>query len=91
LTVSLPTLEWLLAWREPVLTAGQVLLIILLVWMLQRLLTRCVTLLGKRYPQLPAELLSPLRGLIGAGQYVVAGVGAFGRLGAGAVMQLAPG
>jgi small-conductance mechanosensitive channel len=64
LTISLPTLEWLLAWREPLLTAGQVLLIILLAWLLQRLLTRGITRLGKRYPQLPAELLVPLRGVL---------------------------
>lgn len=64
MTITLPTLEWWLAWRTPLLTAGQVLLILLLAWLLQRLLTRGVTRLGKRYPQLPAELLLPLRGLL---------------------------
>jgi len=44
------------------LRAGQVLLILLLAWLFQRLLARGLTRLGARYPQVPAELLMPLRG-----------------------------
>ncbi|WP_085983472.1 MULTISPECIES: mechanosensitive ion channel family protein [Pseudomonadaceae] len=43
--------------------AGQVLLILILAWIAQRILTRGITRLGQRYPQLPPELLMPLRGL----------------------------
>ena len=54
---------WLASWSGPLLRAGQVLLILLLAWVAQRILTRGITRLGQRYPQLPAELLMPLRGL----------------------------
>ncbi|UCJ19063.1 mechanosensitive ion channel family protein [Pseudomonas sp. MM211] len=43
--------------------AGQVVLILVLAWLAQRILTRGISRLGHRYPQLPAELLVPLRGL----------------------------
>ncbi|MBP8204039.1 MAG: mechanosensitive ion channel family protein, partial [Pseudomonas sp.] len=52
-----------MAWREPLLRAGQIILIVLLAWVVQRILTRGITRLGNRYPQLPAELLMPLRGV----------------------------
>ncbi len=52
----------LAAWSEPLLRAAQMLAIILLAWLLQRLVTRGITRLGAHYPQLPGELLLPLRG-----------------------------
>ena len=64
MNIALPTLEWLTTWQEPLLRAGQVILILLLAWLAQRILTRGITRLGNRYPQLPAELLMPLRGLV---------------------------
>lgn len=64
MNITLPTLEWLMTWQEPLLRAGQVILIVLLAWLFQRILTRGITRLGNRYPQLPAELLMPLRGLL---------------------------
>jgi small-conductance mechanosensitive channel len=54
--------EWLSAYREPLLSGAQVLLIVLLAWLLQRLLVRGLGRLGARYPQLPPGLLLPLRG-----------------------------
>lgn len=61
---SLPAGEWLSAWREPLLIAGQVLLIICLAWLAQRIFTRAISRLSLRYPQLPAELMLPVRGLL---------------------------
>ena len=61
---ALPEWQWLLTWSEPLLRAGQVLLILLLAWLLQRLLGRGLRRLATRYPQLPAELLRPLRGIV---------------------------
>ncbi|MBA4245372.1 MAG: mechanosensitive ion channel family protein [Pseudomonas sp.] len=57
-------LELLVAWREPLIRAGQVLLIILLAWIAQRILTRAISRLGARYSLLPQEVLQPLRGLL---------------------------
>ncbi|MGK8437379.1 mechanosensitive ion channel family protein [Ectopseudomonas hydrolytica] len=57
-------LELLVAWREPLIRAGQVLLIILLAWIAQRILTRAISRLGERYSLLPQEVLQPLRGLL---------------------------
>lgn len=54
---------WLVAWSQPLMRTGQVVLILLLAWLAQRILTRGITRLGNRYPQLPPELLMPLRGL----------------------------
>lgn len=54
---------WLVSWSQPLMRAGQVLLILILAWVAQRILTRGITRLGQRYPQLPPELLMPLRGL----------------------------
>ena len=54
---------WLVSWSQPLMRAGQVLLILILAWIAQRILTRGITRLGQRYPQLPPELLMPLRGL----------------------------
>ncbi|SFI47237.1 Mechanosensitive ion channel [Pseudomonas argentinensis] len=56
-------LAWLAAWSQPLMRTGQVILILALAWLAQRILTRGITRLGQRYPQLPAELLVPLRGL----------------------------
>ncbi|MCW2290187.1 small-conductance mechanosensitive channel [Pseudomonas sp. BIGb0408] len=56
-------LAWLTAWSQPLMRTGQVILILALAWLAQRILTRGITRLGHRYPQLPAELLVPLRGL----------------------------
>lgn len=57
-------LELLTAWREPLIRAGQVLLILLLAWLAQRILTRAISRLGARYSLLPQEVLLPLRGLL---------------------------
>lgn len=57
-------LELLVAWREPLIRAGQVLLIILLAWIAQLILTRAISRLGARYSLLPQEVLQPLRGLL---------------------------
>ena len=38
MTFELPRAEWLLTYSEPLIRAGQVLLILLLAWLLQRLL-----------------------------------------------------
>lgn len=56
-------LAWLTAWSQPLMRTGQVILILALAWLAQRILTRGISRLGHRYPQLPAELLVPLRGL----------------------------
>lgn len=56
-------LAWLTAWSQPLMRTGQVILILALAWLAQRILTRGISRLGQRYPQLPAELLVPLRGL----------------------------
>jgi small-conductance mechanosensitive channel len=52
---------WLAAWSEPLLRAAQVLLILLLAWLLQRLMARGLKRLGARYPQVPATALASLR------------------------------
>lgn len=57
-------LELLAAWREPLIRTGQVLLIILLAWVAQRILTRAISRLGARYSLLPQEVLQSLRGLL---------------------------
>lgn len=48
-------------WREPLLLALQIILILLAAFVLQRLVVRGFSRLGSRYP-LPPELLLPLRG-----------------------------
>ncbi len=57
-------LELLTAWRDPLIRTGQVLLIIFLAWVAQRILTRAISRLGDRYSLLPPEVLQPLRGLV---------------------------
>ncbi|MDH4570416.1 mechanosensitive ion channel family protein [Pseudomonas sp. BN414] len=57
-------LQLLTAWSEPLIRVAQVLLIVLLAWLVQRIVTRGITRLGQRYPQLPSELMVPLRGLL---------------------------
>lgn len=49
---------------EPLIRAGQVVLIVLLAWLAQRLLSRVVGRLGQRYSLLPPELLLALRGFL---------------------------
>lgn len=56
--------QWVSTWRDPLIRAAQVVMILLLAWLVQRFLTRGITRLGNRYPQLPVELLMPLRGLV---------------------------
>jgi len=56
--------QWVSTWRDPLIRAAQVVMILLLAWLIQRFLTRGITRLGNRYPQLPVELLMPLRGLV---------------------------
>lgn len=51
-------------WRAPLTVAGQVLLIVLLAWIAQRLVARAITRLGERYSTLPSELLMPVRGVL---------------------------
>jgi small-conductance mechanosensitive channel len=51
-------------WREPLILAGQMLLILVLAWVAQRLVSGAITRLGERYAALPAELWLPLRGLL---------------------------
>ena len=48
-------------WSGPLVVALQILLILLVAWLLQRLVRRTVTRIGERYP-VPPELLLPLRG-----------------------------
>lgn len=48
-------------WQAPLLLGLQILLILLIAFLLQRLVVRGLTRLGSRYP-LPPELLLPLRG-----------------------------
>jgi small-conductance mechanosensitive channel len=55
---------WLSVYSEPLIRGAQVLLILLLAVLLQRLLIRATHRLGARYPQLPAQLLLPLRGAL---------------------------
>lgn len=57
-------LQLLTAWREPLTVAAQVLLILVLAWLVQRLVTRGITRLDARYTLLPPEILLPLRGLL---------------------------
>lgn len=56
--------QWITLWSEPLLRTGQVVLILLAAWLVQRLLTRGISSLGARYPQLPPELMIPLRGAV---------------------------
>lgn len=56
--------QWITLWSEPLLRTGQVVLILLAAWLVQRLLTRGISSLGTRYPQLPPELMIPLRGAV---------------------------
>ncbi|MCG4452643.1 MULTISPECIES: mechanosensitive ion channel family protein [unclassified Pseudomonas] len=62
MSVEVFSWEWLSTYREPLLRAGQVLLIVLLAWLLQLLLARGLGRMGSRYPQLPAGFMHPLRG-----------------------------
>jgi small-conductance mechanosensitive channel len=62
LNLALPEWQWLTTWSEPLTRVAQVLLILLLAWLLQRLLARGLNRLGERYPQLPAGLLPALHG-----------------------------
>ena len=55
--------QWLGAWSETLLLGGQILLILLAGYVLQRLVARGLTRLARRY-QLPAELLLPVRGTL---------------------------
>ena len=57
-------LDLLAAWREPLVVAAQILLILCLAWLAQRIVTRGITGLGSRYSLLPPEILLPLRGLL---------------------------
>lgn len=57
-------IELLANWRDPLVRTGQVLLILLLAWLAQRILTRAISRLGARYSLLPPEVLLPLRGLV---------------------------
>ena len=66
----LELLSLLKPWQEPLMLTGQVLLIVLLAWLLQRIFTRAVIRLGERYSLLPAEVLLPLRGL---GRWLIMG------------------
>lgn len=54
-------LPLLVAWSEPLLRGLQIILILLLAWVLQRMVARGLNRLAQRYP-IPHELLLPLRG-----------------------------
>ncbi|MVW73830.1 mechanosensitive ion channel family protein [Pseudomonas xionganensis] len=59
--------EWMQlldGWPEPLIRAGQVVLILLLAWLAQRLLSRGISRLGQRYSLLPPEVLLALRGFL---------------------------
>lgn len=56
--------QWLGDWSVALLFGMQVLLILLAGYALQRLVARALSRIGRRYPQLPAELLLPLRGAL---------------------------
>lgn len=56
-----PLLLLVQQWRDPLLLGLQVILILLIAYLLQRLVARGLERLGRRYP-LPPELLLPLRG-----------------------------
>ena len=55
--------QWLGEWTGSLLFGGQILLILLAGYLLQRLVARGLTRIGTRY-QLPGELLLPLRGAL---------------------------
>ncbi|MBA1273169.1 mechanosensitive ion channel family protein [Stutzerimonas azotifigens] len=57
-------------WSEPLLLGGQVLLILLLAYLLQRLVARALARLAERY-RLPSELLLPMR--VGARWFIMGG------------------
>ncbi len=57
-------------WSEPLLLGGQVLLILLLAYLLQRLVARALGRLGERY-RLPSELLLPMR--VGSRWFILGG------------------
>ncbi|NBA94345.1 mechanosensitive ion channel family protein [Pseudomonas sp. R5(2019)] len=50
-------------WIAPMWLGLQILLILVVAFLLQRVVSRCMSRLGKRYP-LPQELLMPLRGAL---------------------------
>jgi small-conductance mechanosensitive channel len=56
--------QWLGGWSETLLLGVQLLLILLAGYVLQRLVARGLSRLARRYQQLPAELLLPLRGAL---------------------------
>ncbi|WP_181296443.1 mechanosensitive ion channel family protein [Pseudomonas sp. Q2-TVG4-2] len=56
-----PLLLLVQQWRDPLLLGLQVILILFIAYLLQRLVARGLERLGRRYP-LPPELLLPLRG-----------------------------
>ncbi len=62
--LALADWHWLSTWAEPLLRAGQVALILLLAWLLLRLLGRGLSRIEGRYPQVPAEMLGLLRGVL---------------------------
>jgi len=57
-------LQLLNDWGQPLLRGAHVLLIILLAWFVQRIVTRGISSMGQHYPQLPQEVLLPLRGAL---------------------------
>lgn len=61
LTAQLP--DWVRDWLEVIVPAGQILLIVLAAWILQRTLRRLMRRAAARY-QLPDELLVPVNGLL---------------------------
>jgi len=57
-------LELLSGLPEPLIRGPQILLILLLAWLAQRIVTRSVSRLGQRYSLPPPEVLMPLRGFL---------------------------
>ena len=55
--------EWVQDWLEVIVPGGQILLILLVAWALQRLVVRVVDRAGAHY-QMPLELMVPINGLL---------------------------
>ena len=54
---------WMQDWLEVIIPGTQILLIVLIAWLLQRILRRIVSRASAHY-QLPAELVNPIKGTI---------------------------
>lgn len=55
--------EWVQDWLEVIIPGGQIVLILVVAWLLQRLVLRVVDRAGTHY-QMPLELMLPINGLL---------------------------